>query len=253
MSPAAGSSTRALLPCSEPAGCSQEALCGTWQMGEADLGSGPQGSWKEMLTESFSLQPPARYQDNLPSSCSASHGPALHVSSRAPAGQVLCQSCFQDPFLPQEATRPRGVHRRDQKQTRTFSTIQKLGTMHQRGKQTQLQASPTARHPNTAVWTRTSGTKGQEKLPNAQAQLPRGKGYLHQLPISEIWSPRPKQGEQGRVKLGTGETMRPGCPAGPEQWGQVTESRPQDSCLARPSLTHRRPWLPGVAAAWGGN
>lgn len=32
-----------------------------------------------MLTESFSLQPPARYQDNLPSSCSASHGPALHV------------------------------------------------------------------------------------------------------------------------------------------------------------------------------
>lgn len=100
--------------------------------------------------------------------------------------------------------------------------------MHQRGKQTQLRASPTARHPNTAVRTRTSGTKDQEKLPNAQAQLPRGKGYLHQLPISEIWSPWPKLGEQGRVKLGIGETMRPGCLAGPEQRGQVTESHPHN-------------------------
>lgn len=189
-----------------------------------------------MLTESFSLQPPARYQDNLPSSCSASHGPALHVIP-SPCGAGSVPELL--PRTPFYLRRPpaRGVHRRDQKQTQTFSTIQKLGTTHQRGKQMQLQASPTARHPNTPVWTRTSGTKGQEKLPNAQAQLPRGKGYLHQLPISEIWSPQPKQGEQGRVKLGTGETMRPGCPAGPEQRGPG-DREPSPQSLTGPAVFH---------------
>jgi len=32
-------------------------------------------------------------------------------------------------------------------------------------------------------------------------------GSLHQLPMSEIWSPRPRPGEQGRVKMGTGENL----------------------------------------------
>lgn len=50
-----------------------------------------------------------------------------------------------------------------------------------------------------------SETKGQEKPPEAQAWLPGAEGCLRQLPMSEIWSSRPRPGEQGRVKRGTGE------------------------------------------------
>lgn len=206
-------------------------------MGEAGLGSGPPGKLEGdadrivflATTSKISGQSP-QFVFCLPRACSPRHPEPLR-------GRFCARAASKDPFLSREATRPRGVHRRDQKQTQTFSTIQKLGTTHQRGKQTQLRASPTARHPNTAVWTRTSGTKGQEKLPNAQAQLPRGKGYLHQLPISEIWSPQPKQGEQGRVKLGTGETMRPGCPAGPEQRGPG-DREPSPRPLTGPAVFH---------------
>lgn len=109
-------------------------------------------------------------------------------------------------------------------------------TTHQRGKQTLRRGGPTAHHPNIAVWTRASGTKGQEKPPKAPAWLPRVKGCPHQLPISEIWGPHPRPGEQGQFKLGTAENLflwlagsSPG-PGAQRYWGagspggQVTES-----------------------------
>lgn len=77
-------------------------------------------------------------------------------------------------------------------------TIWKLVTMHQKGKLTLLQASPTANHPNIAVWTRTSETfrKGQERPPNVHAWLPQVVGCVQQLPMSEICRPHLRPGSR---------------------------------------------------------
>lgn len=106
-------------------------------------------------------------------------------------------------------------------------TIWKLVTMHQRGKETQLWARPTARPPNIAVQTRTlQKQKARRSLLRPRPGYPGRRAVFVSCQCLKSGALAPGRGSregsrgvQGRTisLVSRPLTRRPGCPAGPDR------------------------------------